>query len=155
MDTQTTEVMGRNWLVSQLVWDVGLEVARPERDHGVDLIAYLDLDETGGEFVACPIQMKAATAASFSVSAKYGKFSRLLMVYVWHVGELHEATCAFALSYAEALAVADVMGYTVTPSWAKGAYSTTEPSRRLRELLEPYRMGPGDWYRKVDQLGHS
>jgi hypothetical protein len=63
------EIIGRNYLVSMVVSD-GLEVARPERDRGVDLIAYLDLDEAR-RFVACPIQMKAATTASFSLFSKY------------------------------------------------------------------------------------
>jgi hypothetical protein len=39
VDSQTVEIIGRNFLVSQLVRD-GVEVARPERDHGIDLIAY-------------------------------------------------------------------------------------------------------------------
>jgi hypothetical protein len=37
------EIVGTAWLVSQFVAD-GLEVARPERDRGVDLVAYLDRD---------------------------------------------------------------------------------------------------------------
>ena len=37
MDSQATEIVGRNYLVSQLVRD-DLEVAKPERDRGVDLI---------------------------------------------------------------------------------------------------------------------
>lgn len=73
MDPQTVEIIGRNYLVSMLVSD-GLEVARPERDRGVDLIAYLDLDEVG-RFVACPIQMKAATTASFSLHYKYERIA--------------------------------------------------------------------------------
>ncbi len=77
MDSQTVEIIGRNYLVSQLV-SAGLEVARPERDRGVDLIAYVDLDEAGGGFVACPIQMKAATKASFAVDRKYEKLTKLL-----------------------------------------------------------------------------
>jgi hypothetical protein len=151
MDSQQVEIAGRNLLVTQLVRD-GLEVARPERDHGVDLIAYLDLDETGGGFVAVPIQMKAATASAFSIFAKYEKFARLLLAYVWHVDE-PEAACTYALSYAEALAVADAMRWTGTASWARGGYSMSRPSKRLRELLEPYRMAPGDWRRKVTALG--
>jgi hypothetical protein len=92
MDGQTVEIIGRNYLVSMLVRD-GLEVARPERDRGVDLIAYLDLEKTGGSFTACPIQMKAATRSSFSLFQKYTKFSRLLLAYVWHVQNPDEA-CA-------------------------------------------------------------
>jgi len=44
MDGQTVEIIGRNYLVSMLVRD-GLEVARPERARGVDLITYLDLEK--------------------------------------------------------------------------------------------------------------
>src|SRR5205085_571466 len=61
-DGQIVELRGRNWLVGELL-RAGLEVARPERDRGIDLIAYADLDATG-RFVARPIQMKAATGRS-------------------------------------------------------------------------------------------
>jgi len=53
MDSQTVEIIGRNYLVSRLVSD-GLEVARPERDRGVDLIAYLDLDEADASCCSSP-----------------------------------------------------------------------------------------------------
>lgn len=54
MDTQTVEIIGRNYLVSRLV-SARLEVARPERDRGVDLIACVDLGEAdGGLGDLCP-----------------------------------------------------------------------------------------------------
>jgi hypothetical protein len=127
MDSQTVEIIGRNYLVSMLVSD-GLEVARPERDRGVDLIAYLDLDEAG-RFVACPIQMKAATTASFSLFSKYQRIAQLLLAYVWYANDPDQA-CAYALRYDEAKSVADQMGWTRTESWRRGGYSTTRPSRR-------------------------
>ena len=37
MDSQQVELIGRNWLISELV-RVGLEVATPVRDNGVDLL---------------------------------------------------------------------------------------------------------------------
>jgi hypothetical protein len=150
MDSQTVEIIGRNYLVSRLVSD-GLEVARPERDRGVDLIAYLDLDEAH-RFVACPIQMKAATTASFSVFSKYERIAQLLLVHVWHVNDPDQA-CAYSLRYDEAKSVADQMGWTGTESWLRGGYSTTRPSQRLLTLLEPYRMKGGDWRRKVQEAG--
>ena len=55
-DPQLVELRGRNWLTSQLL-QAGLEVARPERDRGIDLIAYRDIDEKQ-QFLAYPIQMK-------------------------------------------------------------------------------------------------
>lgn len=45
-DKNIVELAGRNWLASQL-FRAGLEVARPERDRGIDLIAYLDMDKSG------------------------------------------------------------------------------------------------------------
>jgi len=150
MDTQAVEIVGRNHLISQLVTD-GLEVARPERDRGVDLIAYLDLDETGGGFVACPIQMKAATTSSFGIDGKYEKFSRMLFAHVWHVSEPDE-TLTYALTYDEASSVADAMGWTRTASWQlHWKYDTTRPSARLLALLQPHLMHPGAWKQKVRQ----
>jgi hypothetical protein len=150
MDSQTVEIIGRNYLVSMLVSD-GLEVARPERDRGVDLIAYLDLDEAG-RFVACPVQMKAATTASFSISTKYERIAQLLLAYVWYANDPDQAR-VYALRYDEAESVADQMGWTSTESWRRGIYSTTRPSQRLQTLLEPYRMRAGDWHRKVQSAG--
>lgn len=115
MDSQSTEIIGRNLLVSQLVRD-GLEVARPERDRGVDLIAYLDLDEAGGGFVAVPIQMKAATRATFGIARKYEKFDGMLLAHVWRVHDPGHAS-TYALTYVEALGVAGQMGWTATESW--------------------------------------
>ena len=82
MDTQSIEIIGRNYLVSSLVTD-GVEVARPERDRGIDLIAYLDLDQVG-RFIACPIQMKAASEASFSLFPKYERVPRVPCTFVGH-----------------------------------------------------------------------
>lgn len=153
VDTQLVELAGRNWLASELL-RAGLEVARPERDRGIDLIAYLDLDEAVGSFLACPIQMKAATGAVFSLNPKYAKFPILILAYVWNLGDSTQTKC-FALTYREALAVADEMGYTKTDSWQTGGrkeipgYSTTAPSTRLREMLAPFEMNPAKWRNKI------
>ena len=53
MDTQVVELLGRGRLIEELL-RAGLEVAIPQRDRGIDLIAYLDLDEKIGSFVARP-----------------------------------------------------------------------------------------------------
>jgi hypothetical protein len=69
-------------------------------------------------------------------------------------GRLLPPKC-FALSYAEALHVADEMGWTKTDSWLTGGrhklrgYSTTAPSVRLRTLLLPFTMTPEKWRQKV------
>jgi hypothetical protein len=49
-DTQLVELAGRNWLASQLQ-HAKIEVAKPERDREIDLIAYLDRHADAGQFV--------------------------------------------------------------------------------------------------------
>ncbi|SRR6266516_7140834 len=143
MDPQLVELAGRNWLTSQLL-RAGLEVARPERDRGIDLIAYRDMDERH-QFLAHPLQMKAATNEVFSIDRKYARFPSLILVYVWNLGDSARTKC-FALTYAEAIQIADKMEYTKTPSWLTGGrYSTTAPSKRLREMLGPFAMSPQRW----------
>lgn len=150
MDTQAIEIIGRNRLVNELL-QAGLEVALPLRDRGIDLIAYADTGEGLTSFVACPIQMKAASGKAFSIDRKYEKFPNLILAFVWNVGSPNEAE-TYALTHAEAVAVGDEMGWTLTASWEKGLYSTSSPSRKLLGLLEPYRMTPEAWRRKVTQL---
>jgi len=86
MDTQLVEIIGRQRLISDLL-TADLEIALPIRDRGVDLIAYADLRDQVAHFTACPIQMKAALEASFSIDRKYARFPNLLIAYVWHVSE--------------------------------------------------------------------
>ncbi len=135
LDSQQIEMLGRNLLVAELLRD-GVEVARPERDRGVDLIAYLDRDDS---FVARPIQMKAASGASFGLDRKYERTRELLLVYVWNVTQ-PTGTVIYSLSYGEGVCVAESMGWTTTESWARGAYTTSRPSGRLLGLLEPYHV---------------
>lgn len=47
IDTQTIELVGQHRLASELLQS-GLEVVFPAQDHGVDLIAYTDLDQQVG-----------------------------------------------------------------------------------------------------------
>jgi hypothetical protein len=147
MDSQVIEVLGRNRLVDEIL-RAGLEVALPVRDRGIDLIAYADIDSRVNGFVGCPIQMKAASARTFSIDAKYAKIKSLLIAYIWHVNDPRKEV-TFAMTYAEALQVADAMGWTKTPSWQAGKYTTTQPSARLQALLEPHRMSPEKWWARV------
>lgn len=82
--------------------------------------------------------MKAASRRSFGIFRKYEKFHELLLAFVWHLdGE--DAPETYALTYAEALAVGEAMGWTCTASWVEhGDYGTTRPGRELRRLLNPY-----------------
>lgn len=150
MDTQTIEILGRNRLVDELLM-AALEVALPLRDREVDLIAYVEPTGAASTFAAVPIQMKAASARAFSIDAKYAKLSNLVMAYVWGLRAPEHAT-TFALTYAEALAVANAMGWTATASWDSGTYSTASPNQRLLEQLLPYRMSPEAWRKKISAV---
>lgn len=144
-DSQKVELLGRNRLVDELLRD-NLEVALPIRDRGIDLIAYADLSSTVARYVARPIQMKAAWTQSFVIDRRYERIRDLILAFVWHLGDRERAT-TFALTYSEAVQVGDSMGWTATGSWIeRGAYSTSAPSRRLLELLEPHRMEPSRWW---------
>src|SRR6476661_2208070 len=114
MESQIIELLGRNRLIDELL-RAGLEVAMPIRDRGIDLIAYSDIDKRLTRFVSCPIQMKAAMTRSFSLATKYSRVRNLLIAYVWHLEDLGK-TMTFALTYQEALAIADRLGWTQTES---------------------------------------
>ena len=120
------------------------------RDRGIDLIAYLDAE--AAPLAAFPIQLKAATEATFSLDVKYERIANLVLAYMWHVGN-PSRTVTFALTYGEALAVLEQMGHTKTESWTnQGRWVVTQPSERVRDLLEPYRMIPESWPRKFRAL---
>ena len=100
--------------------------------------------------------MKAATDQVFSLDPKYEKFPGLILAYVWNLADSSKTKC-FALTYEEALKVAQKMEWTETASWLHGAstgkrgYSTTKPSKRLYELLAPYEMNSKKWWQKVNK----
>ncbi len=146
VDTQVIELIGRNVLGSELL-HAGLEIAVPARDRGIDLIAYSDIPK----FKACPIQMKAASQRSFSLFKKYEKFEEMIIAYVWFVDD-PKKTVTYALTYAEALSVAERVKWTETKSWEREGYSTTNPSVEICELLEPHKMTSEKWRLKVTGL---
>lgn len=154
MDVQQIEILGRQRLIEELI-RAGVEVAMPIRDHGTDLVAYIDRacdspDSAATPFVAAPIQLKAATRARFSIHKKYNNISGLLLVYIWNVRH-GVASEFYALTYGEALKVAEELGWTKTNSWRKdrGKYTCTKPSVELISRLEVFKMNPKDWKAKI------
>lgn len=144
MDSQQRELMGRHRLIESLLRG-GLEVAAPLRDRGVDLVAYEPPGSPGG-FDAFPIQLKSFSGEGFSIHKKYAGVDRLVLAYVWHMHEPAQ-TSILALTYAEALSVAEDMGYTRTESWRaeRGEYHVTKPGAGLRERLARYRIQEDCW----------
>jgi hypothetical protein len=150
-DVQIMEVLGRNLLVTELL-RANLEVAAPMRDHGVDLIVYMDTGNNLRNFTACPIQMKAASRECFSIDRKYEPFPGMILAYVWNVFNAGTPV-TYAVTYAEAFAIAEQMGYTRTDSWCvDGRYTCTRIGEGLRQLLQPHLMTPEKWRRKIAQL---
>lgn len=150
METQLVEVLGRNHLTDELI-RAGLEVSRPVRDRGIDLVAYADRVANVPVFVARPIQLKAASARSFCLDKKYERYVNLLIAYVWNLAR-EDATVTYAMTYKEALGVAHQMGYARTPSWNhKGKYVTNSPGVELQGLLKQYRMTPERWWDRITQ----
>lgn len=137
-DSQVVEILGRAHL-EVLFYKAGIEVAKPSRDKGVDLIAY-----TLNPFKAVPIQIKAASAKSFSVDKKYARFPGLLMAYIWNLqGEKGTEVDVYLLTFEEALDVASDLGWTKTKSWDKGSYSTSAPSKEIMKKLSRFKAkGP-------------
>jgi hypothetical protein len=142
-DKQVVELLGRNRLVDELL-RAGLEVAFPLRDRGIDLIAYADKGQGVQTFVAKPIQMKAAFVRSFGIDRKYAAFPSLILAYVWYVEDA-DKTMTCALAYRDAVSVAELMGYTKSPSWRKGRYDRTRVGGRLLKMLEGHQMTADKW----------
>lgn len=149
LDSQQIELIGRNLLIAALMAD-GLEVAVPQRDRGVDLLVYSDLDE-GGQFLARPIQLKTSSKQAFGFDAKYTKFHDLLLAYVWNVDAGADRVEMFCLSQDEARAIGSAMDWDKTASWAKGQYTTSRPSTKLLALLAEHRMESGSWKRLLSR----
>lgn len=149
LDTQQVEVLGRNILKAALIQN-GIEVATPERDNGIDLIAFRW--SVSGQFVARPVQMKAASDYSFGIDRKYARIPGLILAYVMAVQG--ERQMIYAMTYPESLKIADDLGWTNTPSWTdKDAYSTRHESKRLRAVLADFEMRRGSWGRFFDLNG--
>jgi len=158
-DTQIIELEGERHLMSRLLAD-GVEVANPVRDHGIDLIAYLDQKDGNGQFLACPIQIKTATGKRFSLDTKYKKFPNLLIVFVWDVLD-DNARTFYALTYQEAeklLQKSPARGtdHTLSKSYTKsnGGYHF-EVSKKWMEVFDAYRVKPGKWKDKIRDVAES
>lgn len=145
VDGQLIELAGRNWLVSQLI-QAGIEVARPERDHGIDLIAYVDPPH----FMACPIQVKASSGPSFTAYEQ--KYRGMLLVFVWYVNESTK-TVAYAMTFTEAHRIAVRRGWVNKPAWGKyKSWHEPRPGVALQGILDVYKMNPAKWKATIDSV---
>jgi hypothetical protein len=146
LDSEGVAIVAQNRLIEQLV-QAGVDVAVPARRHGFDLIAYLVPRERSENFGACPIRMKAAHGKAFGIDNTFESIANLLNVFVWGVGT--ETTSIFALTNRELSAVADQLGYSLSPAFQKGLYPQQQSAKNLTEALEPFRMNVDSWRTKI------
>lgn len=128
LDTQQVEILGRVALIAELIRQ-GFEVARPERDKGIDLLAF-----NYDPFVAVPIQMKAYSGASFGVQRKYARIKGLILTYVWHA---QTKPRFFVMTYpdAESFISADKKQ---SLSWEKGKWHWPTAPRYIVDKLSSF-----------------
>ena len=137
MDNQIVELLGENLLIDELL-RAGLEVAYPARDKGIDLIVYKDK----GKFLSRPIQLKSASDKSFSIDKKYKKIPKLLVVFVWGVGNYGKQDF-YSMTYGDIEKVCKK--WWKKKRQVKKRYSTSNPSKDLLNHIKPYRMSSEKW----------
>jgi len=147
--------LGRDRVVAALE-QAGLEVERlPRVNDRVHLVVRATLGVSPIRRIERPVHVQASATSSFRVLRRWAAIPGLILVYIWHVTEAAEAV-SYALTYQEAEAIAEQLGWTNTWAWRQrgGGYGTTkaEQNRRLRELLAPYRMTPRTWWARVTRL---
>ena len=147
--------LGRDRVVAVLE-QAGLEVERlPRVNDRVHLVVRATLEASPIRRVERPLHVQASATSSFRIRRHWAAIPGLILVSIWHVTEAAEAV-SYALTYREAEAIAERLGWTRTWTWRQrgGGYGTTkaEQNRRLRELLAPYRMTPRTWWDKVTGL---
>jgi hypothetical protein len=85
--------------------------------------------------------------------SKYERFPGLRIVYVWNAKVPAEAQ-VFALNYQEAQEVLVEMEYDKTKSWKGGHYVTTKPSKKLKKILDKFRVNaPKEWPGRLGMKG--
>jgi hypothetical protein len=136
LDSQQVEVVGRALVTVELTQD-GLEVARPERDAGIDLIAFRR-DPWG----AVPIQLKVLSKPGFNFDPKYEHHSGLIFIYVWR-----DCSEFYALTWKQADKLITSLGYTRD---SNGRWVTSAASAELKSALADFRVTAGGW---ADALG--
>jgi hypothetical protein len=148
LDAQTIALLGRDRVIEQL-HRAGLEVALPRRDHGIDVIAYVDKAEA---FQALPIQVKASAGFRWVVNQKYGSFAEIVIAFALYLADEDKAE-VYVLPHTENRAIAERLGLTQrSATWlrpkrpAQGGYIWIDrPRPDLLAELKPHRATSDLW----------
>lgn len=151
LDSQVVEIIGRSRLIESIL-RADLEVALPQRDHGIDLIVFDEGDtQRRTQFRAIPIQLKSSSTQQFSIARRHEQFPDLRIAHVWNVHEPN-AVEIYVVTHEESVRVGDQVGWTKTNSWALGAYSKRgiRAGTPIHATLAPYRIVTiGDWRKRL------
>jgi hypothetical protein len=145
-DTGATEVLGRTWLTAELT-RAGIEVARPERDMGVDLITY-----SADASWMLPIQLKTIGLSGITVYQKYVGMP-IGIIYVL-LGDDHGGaagrpeTTAYLLTPEAAWNLPTTLEMKFDPE-DHTTYRFASLTRTLTNELEPHRVQPGTWAERL------
>jgi hypothetical protein len=115
-------------LVTSRLLSLGVDVARPASDNGVDLFAF-----GGPPWWVVPLQVKSASTERITVRREWFKVPGLILVFVW----LREGRC-FVFD-----GIADVEAFlgpsASTSSWReRGDWAVTTAGPSHRERLAPF-----------------
>jgi hypothetical protein len=125
----------------------GIDVAYPESDYGVDIIAFRRSHDGKIANTFVPIQVKARSASGYSFQKSwFSKAVNIVLVQVWWISETPEFYVFQNLQHVE-----DALGdHALSPSWTdKGSYSVTEATKRHDDRMKRHL---DKWERIIDQL---
>lgn len=135
LDSQQKELIARAAFEAELIRR-GFEVARANRDKGIDLIVFLD--EPSKPFSARPIQLKASSGTRFGLQQQYAVTDGLILAYAWNI---LTAPRFFLLGYADAERLLPENAKK-TRAWLEGrAYSWPKAPQAIEHGLKPHE----DW----------
>jgi hypothetical protein len=132
-DKQQIELIGTAALSVALIRR-GFEIARPLRDHGIDLVIFFDAP--GRVFSALPMQVKVHGAAALMIEHKYEGFDGLVYAIVW---DALSKPRFFFFDHNEAVTlIPEVVLSKDTWTGPDGHQTWTKAPRWLKEKLEPF-----------------
>jgi hypothetical protein len=113
----------------------GIEVARTERDIGIDLLVFEKNQTLNEQLTVLPVKLKAFGNRGFSLNEK--KYKNMYMAYVWLNGNSSEAE-VYLMSFEQAVDIARTSYYNKY----KNVY-TGSPKKTLVAEMQKYRCRPG------------
>ena len=116
-----------------------------------DLIVVAYIDESGNSRQSnVPLKIHASEKRVFNLHRDYGGVDNLLIVYVWGVNSAVVADAILALTYEEAMNVANAKPYPQSNSWSKGGSYNINAGQALQQMLAPYHIPPQTWQDRIE-----